>query len=370
MKTFKQLRESTTLHETTLELDELTTKIEQLHKKAFPKSWFKIKKSNFGGNAAVGIHFGIVPESEVPNKILDNDPGHHRFMIFVRGEDDYEVKVTLGSIYIVPEKGVNLEMQGVKTKFRKVKGNSAKVLKAFTTFFPRMKKIVTDNADNIYGGDRYSKGIFESVDLLEFGLKPSELKKYPALVAVKKEIDALLHKNRKHQYLPRKEADKLDKLEKKEKQIIQDLGLDDPSYKRAMTDSVNEASAVELASKKIQVSNKHEIAFGKFKDGVAVIEQKGAKNKWQVVFAADSSDLNEFSKGLSSSTVLCRLQTPLSKPGSWEHRTICAIEPMKGTIAFLDMDKYEEDNVVKWEKGVKFTFLNILDTKLDYFDLK
>ncbi len=360
MKTFKQLRESTTLHETTLELDELTTKIEQLHKKAFPKSWFKIKKSNFGGNAAVGIHFGIVPESEVPNKILDNDPGHHRFMIFVRGEDDYEVKVTLGSIYIVPEKGVNLEMQSVKTKFRKVKGNSAKVLKAFTTFFPRMKKIVTDNADNIYGGDRYSKGIFESVDLLEFGLKPSELKKYPALVAVKKEIDALLHKNRKHQYLPRKEADKLDKLEKKEKQIIQDLGLDDPSYKRAMTDSVNEET-----SKNTQSSSKHDIALGKFdKEGIAVIEQKGAKNKWQVVFKADDADKKEFA---GSGGVLVRLETPLSKPGSWEHRTIASIDVNKGTIKFIDMDKYEDENVVKWEKGIKYTFLNILDTELKYF---
>ncbi len=362
MKTFKQLREDISLQEEAISVEELVTKIEQLHKKAFPKSWFKIKKSSFGGNAAVGMHFGIVPESEVPNKILDNDPGHHRFMIFVRGEDDYEVKVTLGSIYIVPEKGVNLEMQSVKTKFRKVKGNSAKVLKAFTTFFPRMKKIVTDNADNIYGGDRYSKGIFESVAILE------KSKLHPDLVKIDKEIDAFHKKTKHHQYLPRKDADILAKLSKKRDAIWRDVGGDD--YSRMMTDSVNEATAVELASKKIQVSDKHEIAFGKFKEGVAVIEQKGAKNKWQVVFAADSSDMNEFAKGLSSSTVLCRLQTPLSKPGSWEHRTICAIEPMKGTIAFLDMDKYEDENVVKWEKGVKFTFLNILDTKLDYFDLK
>ncbi len=234
MKTFKQLREDISLQEEAISVEELVTKIEQLHKKAFPKSWFKIKKSSFGGNAAVGMHFGIVPESEVPNKILDNDPGHHRFMIFVRGEDDYEVKVTLGSIYIVPEKGVNLEMQSVKTKFRKVKGNSAKVLKAFTTFFPRMKKIVTDNADNIYGGDRYSKGIFESVAILE------KSKLHPDLVKIDKEIDAFHKKTKHHQYLPRKDADILAKLSKKRDAIWRDVGGDD--YSRMMTDSVNEAT--------------------------------------------------------------------------------------------------------------------------------
>ena len=131
----------------------------------------------------------------------------------------------------------------------------------------------------------------------------------------------------------------------------------------------SEAVAVELASEKITISNKHDISLGKFsKEGIAVIEQKGAKNKWQVVFEADGDDGAEF--GTKGGAVLCRLQTPLSKPGSFEHRTICAIDPVKGTIAFLNMDKYEDDGTVKWERGIKFTFLNILDSKLSYFELK
>jgi hypothetical protein len=131
----------------------------------------------------------------------------------------------------------------------------------------------------------------------------------------------------------------------------------------------SEAVAVELASEKITISNKHDISLGKFsKEGIAVIEQKGAKNKWQVVFEADGDDGAEF--GTKGGAVLCRLQTPESKPGSFEHRTICAIDPVKGTIAFLNMDKYEDDGTVKWERGIKFTFLNILDSKLSYFELK
>jgi hypothetical protein len=43
---------------------------------------------------------------------------------------------------------------------------------------------------------------------------------------------------------------------------------------------------------------------------------------------------------------------------------------VKGTISFIDMDKYEDTEEVKWEKGLKFTFLNILDTKAKYFGVK
>lgn len=131
----------------------------------------------------------------------------------------------------------------------------------------------------------------------------------------------------------------------------------------------------EETSKNTQSSSKHDIALGKFdKEGIAVIEQKGAKNKWQVVFKADDADKKEFA-GWRRPTgarpkiggVLVRLETPLSKPGSWEHRTIASIDVNKGTIKFIDMDKYEDENVVKWEKGIKYTFLNILDTELKYF---
>jgi hypothetical protein len=79
----------------------------------------------------------------------------------------------------------------------------------------------------------------ENESVHEAKLKPSELKKYPALVAINKEIDDLLDKNKKHRYLPRKVSDELDKLMDKEKQIMRDLGLDKSADNmRMMTDSV------------------------------------------------------------------------------------------------------------------------------------
>ncbi len=175
-------------------------------------------------------------------------------------------------------------------------------------------------------------------------------KLHPDLVAIDKEIDAFHAKTKHHKYLPRKDSDILDKLLKKRDVIWKD---------------VKESKLDEETSKNTQSSSKHDIALGKFdKEGIAVIEQKGAKNKWQVVFKADDADKKEFA---GSGGVLVRLETPLSKPGSWEHRTIASIDVNKGTIKFIDMDKYEDENVVKWEKGIKYTFLNILDTELKYF---
>jgi len=122
----------------------------------------------------------------------------------------------------------------------------------------------------------------------------------------------------------------------------------------------------EDVAKTIEHSNKP--AFGSFTDGIAVIEQKQAK-KWQVVFKADKADNNEFGKGMKNGDVLVRLETPLSKPNSFEHRTIAIINVLKGNIKFADMTKYEDDGTVKWERGLKFKFLNIHDNDLGYFGI-
>ena len=72
-------------------------------------------------------------------------------------------------------------------------------------------------------------------------------KLHPDIVAINKEIDDFLEKNKHHRYLPRKEADKLDKLVKKQKQIWRDVGGDMDDYLRMMTDSVEfEEGAYEL----------------------------------------------------------------------------------------------------------------------------
>jgi len=62
----------------------------------------------------------------------------------------YEAVNLTGSISTKPEEGSYMAMSRVKTPFRKTKGDAKKILKAFETFFPRLKKLVNDNRDNIY----------------------------------------------------------------------------------------------------------------------------------------------------------------------------------------------------------------------------
>ncbi len=133
---------------------------------------------------------------------------------------------------------------------------------------------------------------------------------------------------------------------------------------KELTEATSGKIPFEDVAKTIDHSNKP--ALGAFSDGIAVIEQKLAK-KWQVVFKADKADNNEFGKGMKNGDVLVRLETPLSKPNSFEHRTIAIINVLKGTIKFADMEKYEGDSTVKWERGLKFKFLNIHDSELGYF---
>ena len=116
------------------------------------------------------------------------------------------------------------------------------------------------------------------------------------------------------------------------------------------------------------ISHSNRPSLGAFSDGIAVLEQKQTK-KWQVVFKADNADNNEFGKGMKNGDVLVRLETPLSKPNSFEHRTIAIINVLKGNIRFADMSLYELDGTVKWERGLKFKFLNIHDRDLGYFGI-
>jgi hypothetical protein len=168
MKSFSDLTEELLKEETS---NDLLAEIEALHKKSFPKGWFKGgTRSGLGGGNTISFSFGIVPEREVSNKILDNDPGHHKFIIHEK-EGKYEAKVLHGGLNIDPPEGSNLVMTRVKSKWRKVSGDHKKVVTAFSRFFPKFKGIVKDNKDNIYNADKYSKGLFEEVAPLFEGVK-------------------------------------------------------------------------------------------------------------------------------------------------------------------------------------------------------
>ena len=61
------------------------------------------------------------------------------------------------------------------------------------------------------------------------------------------------------------------------------------------------------------------------------------------------------------------MSTPLSNNTDKWNRTIAKIDFNKATIAFIDDEKYENENKIVWERGIKLKFLTIDPEFLDYF---
>jgi hypothetical protein len=114
-----------------------------------------------GTKRRTAFSFGIVPEKELHNKSGFNDPAHHSFMLSKDEDGKFQLNNTIGGVMLSPAEGSRMAMDTVKTNFRKTSGDSTKIDKAFKTFIPRLKKIVTDNASDIYRGDTYTKGTFK-----------------------------------------------------------------------------------------------------------------------------------------------------------------------------------------------------------------
>ena len=130
--------------------------IEKSFKAQFPYGWFKARDVILGGRTTF-INVGIVPINEVPNGILQNDPMFSTFSI----DECNVIEHQNGCLSVDPEPGSYLAIGLVKTNLRKKKAKSEEdVVKTFDNYFKKVKKIVSENADKVYGRDRYSKNYF------------------------------------------------------------------------------------------------------------------------------------------------------------------------------------------------------------------
>lgn len=101
---------------------------------------------------------------------------------------------------------------------------------------------------------------------------------------------------------------------------------------------------------------------------IAGMQQRDADHD-QLIFKADDYDFEEFGGSLGSNDVLVRVQTPMSSPDNTLNRTIAKINLKRASIAFVDNDKYENENIISWEKPRNMRFLTIDRDDLDYFKL-
>lgn len=146
----KTLHQIITEAEAKNDVEKLIEGIEGSCKKYFPDSYCKFEFRNNLGPHVVG-RFTL--RKEYTNKIIQNDPAFHVFMIHgfdnegnVKGK--LETESSTGSLSL---KSTNpmYAFDRVKTGFRKKSGDVDAIIKHYDTFWKKLKGIVDENEDKI-----------------------------------------------------------------------------------------------------------------------------------------------------------------------------------------------------------------------------
>lgn len=138
---------------------ELHDGIKQAFKTTFPDGWIDSGVGCGQTGGLIYIEFGLVGDrTQLTSNILDNDPCHHKFLIFA-DTSILECKDLVSGISVNP-KDKYLAMSHVKTKYRKTTGDHARILKSFITFFDRLQKLVIENEHDIYQRSKYDDKFF------------------------------------------------------------------------------------------------------------------------------------------------------------------------------------------------------------------
>lgn len=138
------------------EADKFLDYVEEEFRKNFPNGYYEAKAYNGLGSPTINVRFGIGYAS---NGIKENDNMYHSFMIHTsRDAEDFsgelEFSSLQGGINTQPDPDTHYAMARVKTKLTNVKknGSLAKFEKKMKAFFPKLKKLMQDNQDNLYSG--------------------------------------------------------------------------------------------------------------------------------------------------------------------------------------------------------------------------
>lgn len=131
--------------------------------KVFPNGFIHADISRIVGSPHLYIELRLIGDREdQTNKIVDNDPMHHKLMGHFASSDYYaehqlddkiELTSLMSGISIDPPKDSYLAMGRVKTPFRKSTMSIAKQVPKLKKYFSKLGKLVLDNKDNLYKKD-------------------------------------------------------------------------------------------------------------------------------------------------------------------------------------------------------------------------
>lgn len=111
----------------------------------FPKGWIYINVNNPLSSsylASISIVCGIQPREKVYNNIEHNDPARQTFNLFVY--PDYIESTSSNNGLTIKTDKPHMYCETARFGYRKTKGNEAKIIKHFATYFKKCRKIVDE----------------------------------------------------------------------------------------------------------------------------------------------------------------------------------------------------------------------------------
>lgn len=145
----------------TMTVSEFVSGLESAVKKIFPRSFVQIYSGkNLGSSITFRFALGK-DKSEWQNGIIQNDPLFHLWMIgwesfvddaFTKDKIPAELSVG-GSLTITPEEGSYMAQGRAKIGWRKKTLPPDKLIKGFSDYFKKVKKVLKDNQDKLFDKD-------------------------------------------------------------------------------------------------------------------------------------------------------------------------------------------------------------------------
>lgn len=155
MQTFNQYISEASYTPTKSDLD-LMKNVEAEFNKLFPNGHVFTDTRKTIGRPYIIVSIGMIKDAkDAPSGYRDNDPMMHKYMVDIKGENDYELTLLQGSgISTNPEAGSYLAMGRHKVPFRKSKGDSKRILTTFKRHFSRLREGLNKVSHNVYGATR------------------------------------------------------------------------------------------------------------------------------------------------------------------------------------------------------------------------
>lgn len=137
----------------------LAEKVVSAFKGVFPNGWIRASRAPLGGRGFC-VSFGLVDDIKAMGGYRENDPMFHIVSVFF-GKAGYVAELSSGGkVYLKPAPGSFYAMDFVKIGFRKFAGDEKRVVSGFAKYFEKARAVVLENAENVYGRERYDDKFF------------------------------------------------------------------------------------------------------------------------------------------------------------------------------------------------------------------